>query len=236
MTEARGKMKARILVVDDDPQVRDLLTTFLEREGYDIETADSAHSAIACLEAGKYDIVLTDKNMPDGNGDAEDGMLVLKYIKAHAPSAEVIMITGFATIETAIEAMKMGAFDYIMKPVPMDELRSKIERILEYKAFINSENNLQIYRTLHNQLLDQLKNSSDLPEDQVEHLLKIIGGRIDSVFGLQKEYEAIIQIQTESLEKIHGYVEFLEGVIPEDNPYSEIVDKIRDEAAKHVSE
>lgn len=229
-------MKARILVVDDDPQVRDLLTTFLERDGYDIETADSAHSAVACLEADEYDIVLTDKNMPDGNGNAEAGMLVLKYVKAHAPSAEVIMITGFATIETAIEAMKMGAFDYIMKPVPMDELRSKIERILDYKTFINSENNLQIYRTLHNQLLDQLKNSADLPEDQVEHLLKIIGGRIDSVFGMQKEYETIIRIQTESLEKIHGYVEFLEGVIPEDNPYSEIVDKIRDEAAKHGSE
>ena len=51
-----------ILVVDDDPQIRDLLTTFLERDGYDLETADSARSAIACLEAGEFDIVLTDKN------------------------------------------------------------------------------------------------------------------------------------------------------------------------------
>ena len=229
-------MKARILVVDDDPQIRDLLKTFLERDGYDIETADSAHSAIACLEIGDYDIVLTDKNMPDGTADVEAGMLVLKYVKEHAPSTEIIMITGFATIETAIEAMKMGAFDYIMKPVPMDELRTKIERILEYKEFLNSENNLQIYRTLHNQILDQLKNSADLPEDQIQHLLKIIGGRIDSVFGMQKEYETIIRLQAESLEKINGYVEFLEGVIPGDNPYSEIVDKIRDEAAKHISE
>jgi DNA-binding NtrC family response regulator len=229
-------MKARILVVDDDPQIRDLLTTFLERDGYDIETADSARSAIACLENDTYDIVLTDKNMPDGSGDVEAGMLVIQYIKEHAPATEVIMITGFATIETAIEAMKMGAFDYIMKPVPMDELRRKIERILEYKEFINSENNLQIYRALHNQLLDQLKNNANLPEDQVQHLLKIIGGRIDSVFGMQKEYETIIRMQAESLEKINGYVEFLEGVIPADNPYSEIVDKIKAEAAKHVSE
>jgi DNA-binding response OmpR family regulator len=229
-------MKASILVVDDDPQIRNFLTTFLKREGYDIETAESARSAIDMLKAGEYDVVITDKNMTDNSGDTEAGMLVLKYVKEHIPSAEVIMITGFATIETAIEAMKMGAFDYIMKPVPMDELCDKIERILEYKKFINSENNLQIYRTLYNQILDQLKNSSNLPEDQVQHILKIVGGRIDSVFGLQKEYETIIQLQAESLEKIHGYVEFLEGAIPEDNPYNEIVDKIREEAAKHISE
>jgi DNA-binding response OmpR family regulator len=229
-------MKASILVVDDDPQIRNFLTTYLKREGYDIETAESARSAIDLLKAGEYDVVITDKNMTDNSGDTEAGMLVLKYVKEHIPSAEVIMITGFATIETAIEAMKMGAFDYIMKPVPMDELCDKIERILEYKKFINSENNLQIYRTLYNQILDQLKNSSNLPEDQVQHILKIVGGRIDSVFGLQKEYETIIQLQAESLEKIHGYVEFLEGAIPEDNPYNEIVDKIREEAAKHISE
>ncbi len=229
-------MKARILVVDDDPQIRDLLATFLERNGYEIETADCTTSAIASLQVNEYDIVLTDKNMPDGSGDAEAGMLLLKYVKEHAPSSEVIMITGFATIETAIEAMKMGAFDYIMKPVPLDELRRKIERILDYKKFINSENNLQIYRTLHNQILDQLKNSSNLPEDHVQHFLKIIGGRIDSVFGMQKEYEKIIQVQAETLEKIHGYAELLDGVIPEGNPYCEIVEKIRVEAAKHVSE
>jgi len=229
-------MKARILVVDDDAQIRDLLTTFLERDGYEIETADSAHSAITAMENSAFDIVLTDKNMPDGSADVEAGMLVLQHVKEHAPTTEVIMITGFATIETAIEAMKMGAFDYIMKPVPMDELRRKIERILEYKEFINSENNLQIYRTLHNQLLDQLKNNAELPEDQVQHLLKIIGGRIDSVFGMQKEYETIIRLQAQSLKKINDYVEFLEGVIPEDNPYSEIVNKIRSEAAMHVSE
>jgi len=125
-------MKARILVVDDDSQIRDLLTTFLERDGYEIETADSARSAITAMENSAFDIVLTDKNMPDGSADVEAGMLVLQHVKEHAPATEVIMITGFATIETAIEAMKMGAFDYIMKPVPMDELRRKIERILEY--------------------------------------------------------------------------------------------------------
>ena len=70
----------------------------------------------------------------------------------------------------------------------------------------------------------------------MQHLLKIIGGRIDSVFGMQKEYETIIRLQAQSLKKINDYVEFLEGVIPEDNPYSEIVNKIRSEAAMHVSE
>ncbi len=229
-------MKAKILVVDDDPQIRDLLTTFLKRSGYETETADCAQSAITNLQANQYDIILTDKNMPDGTDDAEAGMLLLKYVKEHAPTSEVIMITGFATVETAIEAMKMGAFDYIMKPVPLDELRRKIERILDYKKFMNSENNLQIYRALHSQILDQLKNNSNLPEDQVQRLLKIIGGRIDSVFGMQKEYESIIQTQAETLEKIHGYAELLSGVIPEDNPYSEIVEKLRLEAAKHVTE
>jgi len=225
-------MKARILVVDDESEICDLLTSFFERNDYDIDTADSVQSAIVRMQINKYDVVITDKNMSD---DDEAGLLVIKYVKEHAPASEVIMLTGFATIGTAIEAMKMGAFDYIMKPVHLDELRQKIERILEYKKFINSENNLQIYRTLLNQFLDQLQNSEDLPEEQVRKNLKVIGARIDSIFGTQKEYEAIIQMQTDSLEKIQDYVKLLVDVIPEDNPYSEIVDKIRDETAKHVS-
>lgn len=225
-------METRILVVDDESQIRDLLTTFFNRGGYDIETADSVDSAIACLKAGKYDIVITDKNM---SGDEEAGLVILKYVREHAPDSEVILLTGFATIETAIEAMKLGAFDYIMKPVPFEELLQKIERILEYKKFINSKNNLQIYRTLHRQLLDRLYDTENLQEEQIKSQLKIIGGRIDSVFGLQKEYETIIGMQTDSLEKIHDYIKLLYGVLPEDNPYSDIVNKIRDETAKHVS-
>ena len=225
-------MKTRILVVDDEPEICDLLSTFFKNAGYDVETADSVQSAIGRLEIGEYDVVITDKNMSEGD---EAGLLLLKYVKEHAPASEVIMLTGFATIGTAIEAMKMGAFDYIVKPVRLNELRQKVERILDYKKFINSKNNLQIYRTLHNQLLDHLQNSENLPEEQVRKHLKGIGARIDSIFGMQREYEAIIQMQTDSLEKIHGYIKLLAGVIPEDNPYSEIVDKIRDETAKHVS-
>ena len=121
-------MKAKILVVDDDPQICDFLTTFLEKNGYETDTADSAQSAISRLQTRKYDIILTDKNMPGGSGDTEAGMVLLKYVKKNVPASEVIMITGFATIETAIEAMKEGAYDFIPKPFEPDQLRIVVNR------------------------------------------------------------------------------------------------------------
>ena len=227
-------MDVHILVADDDENIREMLTSFLEKFDYRVDTAANADEAVVKMQSRAYDIILTDKNMPDDTGDVEAGMQVLKYAKEHQPGAEVIMITGYATIETAIEAMKIGAFDYIMKPVPLEELKEKIDRILGYRRFMNAENNVQIYKVLHQQVLELLRNQEALPEDQVQKMLKQIGGRIDQVFGLQREYESIIQGQADALEAIEHYTDMLADAFPVESPYVAVLERIRTESRKRL--
>jgi FixJ family two-component response regulator len=140
----------------------------------------------------------------------------------------------YATIETAVEAMKLGAFDYIMKPIPLNELKEKIERILEYRRFINAGDTLEIYRTLYNQVLSVLENRDDIPDEQVERLLRNLGRKIDNVFGMQKEYETIIQAQAEAMEKIEEYSRALADALPSDSPYQDLLARILVESRKRV--
>jgi len=172
--------------------------------------------------------------MPDTGDDKEGGMRLLKYVKEHNPSIEAIMLTGYATVESAVEAMKLGAFDYVMKPVPLYELKEKIERILEYKRFISSENTLQMYKALHNQLLDTLVNRDDLPEEKVRQTLRTLGAKLDHLFGMQKGYEEIIENQVEALEKIESYADLLKEAIPEESPYYALVEKILEESKRRI--
>ncbi|MFZ7126903.1 MAG: response regulator [Desulfobacterales bacterium] len=227
-------MDVRILIADDEESILDLLARFMEKLGYQTDVANNVGSAMDLIQQHQYDIILTDKNMPDVDGSMEGGMTLVRYARENMPSAEVIMITGYATVETAVEAMKMGAFDYIMKPIPLNDLKEKIERILEYKKFVNSGHTLGIYRTLYHQVLTHLENRDDLPEEKLQQILKTLGAKIDQVFGLQKEYETIIQTQAEALEKIEEYLDLIEEAIPADSPYFEVVEKIRTEAKKRI--
>lgn len=227
-------MDVRILIADDEAPILELLSEFIKKLGFKSDTAQDVDTAIEYLKRTSYDIVLTDKNMPGPQGSLEGGMALLRWLKDNAPKTEVIMMTGYGTIETAVEAMKLGAFDYIMKPIPLDELKQKIERLIQYRGFINSANTLETYRTLHQQMLVLLENRKGLPEDQVRLMLKNLGSRIDNVFGLQRQYEAILQHQTEALERIEEYAQILKDGLPADSPYQEMVDKISEEAQKRV--
>ncbi len=227
-------MKVAILIADDDKQIRDLLSEFLKNHGYQVDAAKGVRSAIRLMGSNDYDIILTDKNMPDEEGHMEGGMTVLRYAKEHKPLTEVIMITGQATVETAIEAIKLGAFDYIMKPISLDELKEKIDRVMEYRRFIRSEDTLQTYRALHNQVLNSLANKDNLPEDGLQQMLRSLGAKIDHVFGLQGDYETIIEMQAEALVKIEDYAEHLKEAIPCESPCYPVVEKISEESKKRI--
>ncbi|MCP5057948.1 MAG: sigma-54-dependent Fis family transcriptional regulator [bacterium] len=125
---------ARILVVDDERSMREFLEIFFAREGYDAVTAGDVDTALLALDADDFDVVISDVQMP-GKG----GLDLLREIKDSAPDTVVIMITAFATTETAIEAMKGGAYDYVTKPFKVDELRLVVEKALE-KKLLSSEN------------------------------------------------------------------------------------------------
>lgn len=118
-----------ILVVDDDPGFRKLLETILTGEGYEVETAGTVSEALRCGSRRKYDLVVSDLKLPDGHGIA-----VLRWWKENMPETPVVMITGFGTVASAVEAMKLGAVDYLGKPLSSpDELRLLVRRVLDQR-------------------------------------------------------------------------------------------------------
>ena len=225
-------MDVRILIADDDENTLELLSRFMKKLGYQADLARNVADAFELIQKNAYDIILTDKNMPDIDEHGPGGMTLVKYVRKHMPAAEIIMITGYATIESAVEAMRMGAFDYVMKPIPLKALREKIERIIDYRKFINSGDTLQAYRMLHNQALAFIENRDDLPEEQLEKMLCTLGGRIDSLFGPQREYQSIVQAQSDALEKIEAYARHIGAAVPSDSPISSMIEKIEAQTRK----
>jgi two-component system response regulator AtoC len=118
-----------ILIVDDDEPFRHVLKTELERLGFRVEAAASGGEGLRALIAAAPDVVLLDLRLPD-----RDGVAVLREMRSLHPSSEVILLTGHGSIETAIESIRIGAFDYVAKPCPLDELEIRIRRALERRA------------------------------------------------------------------------------------------------------
>ncbi len=127
-------MSARILIVDDDPLVPRTLRILLRKHGHDVDAAENADEAFRQMESESYDLVISDINMP-----GMDGFDVLKRVKESWPGTEVILVTGYGTIENAVRGMKEGAFDYVTKPVLDDEMVIVVDRALE-KGRLKSEN------------------------------------------------------------------------------------------------
>lgn len=116
-----------ILVVDDEQIVLDSVRKHLRKEDYSIHTVTSVQEALTMIEQTEFDIVLTDLMMPH-----VDGLELMKIIKSHRPDIPVILITGFATINTALQATQLGAFDYIAKPFSRAELIGVVNRAVEF--------------------------------------------------------------------------------------------------------
>ena len=128
----------RILVVDDDQIIVESLVEFLKLEGYDAVGAASFGQAIKALGRQPFYLVITDVTMPEA-----DGFELLRVIKQRYPEIVVIMITGYGTIESAVEAIKMGAYDYLTKPIIDDEIRLVIERALKQQSLIRENQSLR---------------------------------------------------------------------------------------------
>ena len=126
----------KILVVDDEKSMRDFLRIVLKKEGYEVAVADDGEAAIRVIRKEAFDLVLTDVKMPKASG-----IEVLKAVKETSPETIILIITAFASTETAIEAMKEGAYDYLSKPFQLDEVKLIIRNALEKKR-LRAENRL----------------------------------------------------------------------------------------------
>lgn len=111
-------MQTKILIVDDELSMREFLSILLEREGYSTRLAENAEAALKLLESEDFALVISDVNMP-----GLDGVRLLERIKKLTPETAVLIITAFSTAEQAVEAMKLGAYDYIAKPFKVEEIK-----------------------------------------------------------------------------------------------------------------
>lgn len=115
-----------ILIIDDEPSQREILTGYLKKKGYHLLSAESGEEGIRLIKQNTVDIVLSDFKMPD-----KTGMEVLEEVKKINPEISFVIITAYSTVENAVKAMRLGAYDYISKPVDLDELDLMIEKIIE---------------------------------------------------------------------------------------------------------
>src|SRR5271165_573150 len=126
--------RPRVLIVDDEKFIRDILADFLGMEGYIVRTAEDGAAALTELGNAHYDLIISDLKMP-----RMGGIELLESVGSVAPNALTVIMTGFGTVETAIDAMKRGAYDYILKPFKVEEVIRVVERGLEEQR-LSAEN------------------------------------------------------------------------------------------------
>jgi len=122
------KKIGRVMVVDDEENIRDVLSSYLNSLGYDVVGAHDGEDALSKFRPGGFDLIISDLLMP-----SIDGLELLKKIRERDKDVIFLMITGYPSIETAVEAIKKGAYDYITKPFHMEDVKIRIERAFEKK-------------------------------------------------------------------------------------------------------
>jgi two-component system, NtrC family, response regulator HydG len=154
-----------ILVVDDEPLVRRSLSEFLTLEGYTVSVASNGMEALKLLKDYTADIVITDMKMPE-----MEGIELLHEIKQNYPAIAVVFITGYGSIESAVEAMKDGAFDYITKPIIDNEIRMVLQRLIKQQELIE----------------ENIKLKEEISAVQKDHFLDIVGKdvKMQKIYGL----------------------------------------------------
>ena len=149
-------MSMSILIADDDPVIRRLFEKRLLDEGYDVQVAVDGVEAAGFLAHSHFDVVITDLVMPGDIG----GIELLQIAKDKNPLTEVIVITAHSSIDTAVDAMKKGAVDYLEKPVNFDELFLRLEKIAQLKSLVRSA--------------DDLRNAMDITESSAAQTIQIL--------------------------------------------------------------
>ncbi len=124
----RAQRASRVLVVDDEESVRITTAAILEQEGYEVATAESGREALTMAARSHYDLVLTDLRMDD-----MDGLALLHELQARHPNVVTVVLTGYASIESSIDALRQGVYDYLVKPCMVEDLKRTVRRALEHR-------------------------------------------------------------------------------------------------------
>ncbi|MDD5017431.1 MAG: response regulator, partial [Eubacteriales bacterium] len=142
---------SRILIVDDEKSIRKTFEVFLTKEGYEVNTAENVEAAFKIVEEKEFDLVVTDIIMPHTTG-----MDLLNKVTVSMPDMPIIIMTGEPTIETAKQAVKNSAFDYLVKPINKDTLLKAVKNALDYKDLRDSKKTLEIENKEYRENLEKL--------------------------------------------------------------------------------
>src|SRR5579872_4109880 len=166
---------ARILVVDDESPVRSMIGATLQRQGYDVHQAVSGSQAIEVLSQGPYDLVLTDIVMQDGNG-----ITLLERIHAEQPQLPVVMVSAIHDISVAIDSMRRGAYDYLLKPFEREHLVATVQRALDHRqALQESQNYQQNLEQVVRARTEMLRQAMEDLEHSYDVTLEALGDALD---------------------------------------------------------
>jgi len=168
-----------ILVADDDPVIRRLLEKRLSDAGYQVESAADGEEATRILAAHHVDVVITDLVMPGDIG----GIELLRIAKEHDPNTEVILITAHSSIDTAVEAMKRGAVDYLEKPINFDELFLRLDKIKQVKSLIRNADDLR-------EAMDVTESSAAQTIQDLEMLVSELQLKLDRLIDILADERA----------------------------------------------
>ena len=172
---ARQHGSARILVVDDEPSIRSMIGSTLERQGYDVQLASSGREGMKILETNAFDLVLTDIVMQDGNG-----ITLLERIHGQQPQLPVVMVTAIHDISVAIDSMRRGAYDYLLKPFERDHLVNTVQRALDHRqALQDSHNYQQNLEQVVRARTEMLRQAMENLEHSYDVTLEALGDALD---------------------------------------------------------
>jgi putative nucleotidyltransferase with HDIG domain len=172
---ARPSKVARILVVDDEPHVRTMIGSTLERHGYDVQLASSGREGLEILERNAFDLVLTDIIMQDGNG-----ITLLDRIHGQQPQLPVVMVTAIHDISVAIDSMRRGAYDYLLKPFEREHLINTVQRALDHRhALQESHNYQQNLEQVVRARTEMLRQAMENLEHSYDVTLEALGDALD---------------------------------------------------------
>jgi cyclic di-GMP phosphodiesterase len=175
LTAPKPRGSARILIVDDEGPVRSMIGSTLEREGFDVELASNGRDALDLLGLNNFDLVLTDIVMQDLNG-----ITLLERIHAQHPNLPVVMVTAIHDISVAIDSMRRGAYDYLLKPFEREHLMSTIERALDYRQVLEeSQNYKQSLEQMVRARTEMLRHAMEDLEHSYDVTLEALGDALD---------------------------------------------------------